>query len=188
MSDEYDYNAILGNPTAAGGDNPLDSIFGDGNVFDSVELDSLPDNPFELPANTYRWRIVGAEMKMSEKGNLGLILKYSVAEGSYVNRQAGEWLRIPFPKDGLDEAQRTQAFSNLNLHLRAFGLSDDQIKTFSHRNCNQLLGSEFWGTTVNVTRKDDPSRKDIRFTKLVSLTGRTDTDYDPFGNNSGPAF
>lgn len=195
MSDDYDYSSILGNPTGNGPEvSPLDDIFGDVNVFDNVDRDSLPDNPFELPANTYRFRINGAEMKMTEPKNgqskkCGLILKYVVAEGSYANRRAGEWLRIPYPNEIIEEADKVSAMSNLNLHLKAFGLSDEQIKGFNHRNCNQLLGAEFYGTTVNVTNREDPSRKDIKLVKWIPLSGGgSDDGYDVFRKTSGPAY
>lgn len=188
MSDEYDYNSILGNPSSSNESNDdLDNLFGESNVFDSVNREELPDNPFELPANTYRWRITSVKMARTGKGTgdkVGLTLKYVVAEGPYTNRQAGEWLRIPFPSEDIEESQRIQALSNLNLHLKAFGLSVEQINGFNHRNCNQLLGTEFWGTTVNAADRQDPSRKNIKFTKWIPLSGNNSGDeYNPFGLN-----
>jgi hypothetical protein len=173
----------------------LDDIFGDGNAFDTVKIDELPDDPFGLPANTYRWSIDSVELaptkNNSEKYNITVISK--IVSGPYADRQVYEWLHYPRVDkngkalDGSSEVDLTRSFANLNLHLKAYGLSDDQIAKFNHRNYKELLmGNEYYATTYN--QKDAKSgRTNVKLKDFRSLdqgSGQADNDDDnPFARS-----
>jgi hypothetical protein len=200
MSDNenFDYSGFMGSPEQPGdASDPLsalDSVFGEGGLFEDVDLDTLPKNPFSLPDNTYRFRITKvniqptAATKDLEEKKYGFTLTYQVAEGDYENRIITEWLHYPQRNDGSTEAQRIQSLANLKNHLEAYGLSNEDIKKFNHRTAFDMLdGNEFYATLTN--KKDKNGKDQVQFSKWSRLEGFTGGDsYDPFAPKPDAGF
>lgn len=173
-----DNSGLIGTPD---NDDPFAAILGDGNLFDGVDREELPDDPFALPKNMYKWRVVSAELKPTENNDkkFGIMFKYEVADGDFAKRMTQEWMHYWNPQDGSTEQQKTIALAKMNQLLKAFGLSDEQISQFNHRNYKSVLGSEFMCLGGSMPDRQDPSKKFIR------LQGEKRPIAQFFGNDSG---
>jgi hypothetical protein len=169
--------------------NDIDALLSDeGNLFDNVDIEALPEDPFGVPDGTYRFRITDVKFKVTNATKdlpvkkVGVTFSYAIADGPYEKRWASEWLYFPTKIDGEDEGKKVSALANLRNHLIAFGLSSSDLATFNHRNAKDMLdGNEFYGTVVN--KKDKQGVKRLNFNKWVSLDGAgTGDDYDPFAS------
>ena len=168
-------------------DSMLDDIFGDENLFDGVDYDKLPDDPFALPENTYRWQVTDIVLKPTEKNKskFGFIIKYVIVEGSYSRRVTSEWLHYPNKSDGSTPDEVIRSKSILKNRFNAFGISPADQAQINHRNYRDyIMGCQFYGTTRNETDKKT-HQVNVRFKKVVPVTGGSgSSDFDPFGGNS----
>lgn len=150
-----------------------DSFFGDTNV------DDVPDNPNELPNNTYEFRVTSAKFGKTNAGDkVGITFKYQIVKGSWATFfPLNEWVRVPDRHMANDEKQRTLSY--LKMRLLAFGFTPEEIQRFKPSMVTECVGREFYGTTS--TKKDKDGRTNIRVVKfdpIDEMAGDSDEDID----------
>jgi hypothetical protein len=193
---DFDYANFVGTPQSdeETTSNDLDLILDEGSIFDGVDLDSLPTNPFAIPDGTYKFRITGVKFSVTNATKdqdikkVGVTFSYVVAEGDYEGRETTEWLYYPQKNDTEGPSKRVAGISNMRNHLEAYGIEQSDLTSFNHKTANDMVvGNEFYAT-VRVKKSNKPGDRDFtNFSDHRSLTGSTD-DFDPFGSNDGPGF
>lgn len=143
--------------------------------FDGVKnLDEIPDDPFALPDNTYRCRIVSAEHNptRNDPNKYGILVKYQIIEGDYSNfLPFGEWIHTPNSSDDPDNPQIRRSYANLKKHFIAYGFGADELA----------------GVTVEALKDREVYIK----TRSVKENGRTNikvSDLTPVSDGSGIDF
>jgi hypothetical protein len=127
--------------------------------FDSVNVDDIPDNPNELPNNTYKFQVISAELKPTKNNDkTGITFKYQIVEGAWSNFfPLVDWCRVPDNNVKPDEVQRMLSY--LKMRLIAFGFSPEEIQAFDPDDVSKCVGREFYGTT---SAKKDGENTQIR--------------------------
>lgn len=147
-----------------------DSVFGDG-MFEDVDFEAIPDDPFQLPPNTYIMRVTSAKMNPGKENvnRYSIAMVYEVIDGQYKGRKVREWLHYPTKNDGVEADKKVISLSLMKARLTAFGYAPDEIKSFNHRNYQEMMiGKEFAGTTYN--QKDRNSDQvNVRLNKTTPL-------------------
>ncbi|MFE1914999.1 hypothetical protein [Streptomyces anandii] len=142
--------------------------------FDSVNVDDIPDNPNELPNNTYKFQVISAVLDKTKNGDkTGITFKYQIIEGPWSNFfPIVDWVRVPDGNVKPDEVQRMLSY--LKMRLLAFGFSIDEIQTFDNSSVSDCINRVFYGTTF-LKKADDNTQ--IRIQKFDSLdSDPTDDD------------
>jgi hypothetical protein len=140
----------------------MSDIAGFVNPFAAVDVASIPDDPFLVPAATYDTTVTRAEIKPTkDEKKMGFNLTYSDLESS---RKITEWYEIP---TGYDEAEATEAQTRqmvfLKRTLTQLGLTVDEIKT---GNWQDLL--EGRNVYVKVTHRKQKNRENPTESTIVS--------------------
>lgn len=145
--------------------------------FSTVSIDEIPDNPNELPNNTYKFQITSAELKPTkDKSKTGITFKYQIIEGPWANFfPLVDWVRVPDQGTKPDEIERMLSY--LKMRLLAFGFTPDEIQEFEPGSEMQTLNRVFYGTTS--ARKDKDNNVQIRVVKFdpVSEDGDSSVDF-----------
>jgi len=159
--------------------------------FDDVNIDDIPDNPNELPNNTYHFRITGAKLaptkpKPGVEPKMGITFKYQITKGSWSTFfPISDWVRVP---DGnMTKEEKAKALSWIKMRLLAWGFTPEEIQDFGDpdkfpvENC---INREFYGTT---STKEENGRKNTRVMKFDPLN---DEDQDNWadGSDDEPAY
>lgn len=131
--------------------------------FDSVNIDDIPDNPNELPNNTYKFQVISAELKPTkDNSKTGITFKYQIVEGSWSNFfPLVDWCRVPDASVKPDEMQRMLSY--LKMRLIAFGFTPEDIQAFGPGDEAKCIGRDFYGTT---SIKKDGDNTQIRVQKF----------------------
>lgn len=148
--------------------------------FDSVNVDDIPDNPNELPNNTYLFQVTSAELKPTKDGSkTGITFKYQIIEGAWSTFfPLVDWVRVPDANCKADEIPRMLSY--LKMRLLAFGFTPDEIQEWDKGHEVKTLNRRFYGTT---SAKTEGSNTQIRVQKFDpfdpdAMTGDTDDDTD----------
>lgn len=148
--------------------------------FSNVNVDDLPDNPNELPNNTYKFRVTSAEIKPTKSGDkTGITFKYQIVEGPYSNFfPLSDWTRVPDSNTKSDEIERMLMY--LKMRLVAFGFTMDEIQKFDEKSVDKCVGREFYGTTSCKKTKDNQGneRTQISVVKFDPIGEGSNTEVD----------
>lgn len=154
----------------------FESFFGD------TDVDDVPDNPNELPNNTYKFRVTAAKFGKTNAGDkVGITFKYQIVEGSWSSFfPLNEWVRVPEKSMPKDEKQRILSY--LKMRLLGFGFTPEEIQKFSPGMVSDCVHREFYGTTS--AKKDKDNRINIKVVKFDPIgedddMGMGDSDEDP---------
>lgn len=144
--------------------------------FDSVNVDDIPDNPNELPNNTYKFQVTSAELKPTRDGSkTGITFKYQIIEGAWSNFfPLVDWVRVPDANTKPDEIERMLSY--LKMRLLAFGFTPDEIQGFEPGSEVKCLQRAFYGTTS--AKKSDDNNIQIRVQKFDPIGEGSDTVVD----------
>lgn len=153
----------------------FESFFGD------IDIDDVPDNPNELPNNTYKFRVISAKFGKTRAGDkVGITFKYQIVEGSWSSFfPLNEWVRVPEPT--LPEDERERMLSYLKMRLLAFGFTPEEIQKFGKKMVDNCVNREFYGTTSS---KRDAERTNIRVVKFDPIEDGGILD----GSDDDPVF
>jgi hypothetical protein len=135
-----------------------------------TDVDDIPDDPNNLPNNTYHFRVISAKLApTANKDKTGITFKYQIVEGAYSSFfPLVDWVRVPDAKVPKDERQRMLSY--LKMRLLAFGYTPAEIQKFGPKMVNDCVNREFYGTTSS---KKDGDRTNIKVVK-----------FDPMSDNS----
>lgn len=156
--------------------------------FDGVEdLDTIPDDPFGIPDNTYRVRIMEANYgptRATEKDDIpkyGITVKYQIIDGEYQTAfPFQEWLHTPGKNDDPNDpdpkkkAEVRRSHSNLKKHFLAYGFGVDELRTIVPENGFETAGNVPMLVDREVyvkvkTKLDKQDRKQIQVQDLFSV-------------------
>ena len=159
--------------------------------FSDVEVDDIPDDPNELPNNTYMFKVTSAVIAKTKANpnkpekaiKTGITWKYQIIEGAWSTFfPLSDWVQCPDENTKPEEV--TRMLSNIKMRLLAFGFSVDEIKDFGPEMITETVGRNFYGTTY--LRKDkETQRTNININKFKPID---DDDVDLMGNDEEPAY
>lgn len=144
--------------------------------FDDVDIDDIPDNPNELPNNTYHFRITGAKLaptkpKPHVEPKMGITFKYQIVKGSWSTFfPISDWVRVP--DKSMTKEDKKKTLSWLKMRLLAWGFSLEEIQKFSPSMVDECLNREFYGTTSTKTENGRVNTRVMKFDPL------NDEDHD----------
>lgn len=154
--------------------------------FSGVQVDDIPDNPNDLPNNTYKFSITSAMVKPTkDNSKTGITFKYQIVEGPWASFfPIIDWVRVPDGKTPADEVERILSY--IKMRLLAFGFSVEEIQEFGPEMVDECVNRQFYGTTSSRTDKTT-NQTNIRVVKFDPLSG--DNDDDMLGGSSDePVF
>jgi hypothetical protein len=144
-----------------------------------VDVNDVPDNPNELPNDTYRFQVTSAVLKPTGDGSkTGITFKYQIVDGAWQTFfPLTDWVRVPDSNTKQDEIPRMLSF--LKMRLLGFGFSPEAIQDFGPEMVNDCIGKTFFGTTS--ARKDKDGNTNIRVSKFSPIGEGSDTMIDMGG-------
>lgn len=143
--------------------------------FDDEDVNEIPDNPNELPNDTYKFKVISAEKKPTNDGSkTGIVFKYQIIEGPWSTFfPISDWVQVPDKNTRKDEKRRM--LSNLKMRLLAWGFTIDEISEFGPGSEKDCIGRTFFGTSF--LKKDLKSQQtNIRLSKFSPITDEIDDD------------
>jgi hypothetical protein len=156
--------------------------------FSGRSVDDIPDNPNELPNNTYKFQVIGAKLahtqnKTGQSGfvpKLGITFKYQIVEGAWSNFfPITDWCQVP--DENTPEDKQERMLSYLKMRLLAFGFTPDEIQEFGPGDVEKTINRVFYGTT---SMKKEKGNTQIRVQKFDPIDNGVDTMID-FGDSPG---
>lgn len=162
--------------------------------FDDVNIDDVPDNPNELPNNTYHFRVTSAILADTKNRNnipnfkpkKGITFKYQITKGSWSTFfPISDWVRVP--DNTMNTEEKKKALSWLKMRLLAWGFSPEEIQKFGSADfpVEACVNREFYGTTSTKRENDRVNTKIVKFDPL------NDDDQDAWadgGSSDEPEF
>lgn len=144
--------------------------------FANVDVDDVPDNPNELPNNTYKFQVTSAVLKPTNSGDkTGITFKYQIVDGSWSNFfPLVDWVRVPDGNSKPDEVNRMLSY--IKMRLLAFGFTPDEIQEFGPEMVDKCIKRTFYGTTS--TKKDNQGNTNIKVMKFDPIGEGSDTIID----------
>lgn len=157
-------------------------------AFGDLDIDEIPDDPFHIENNVYRWIITKAEFRTSKDNQTGRD-RTSANITFNVNNHDSEYHGRPVPQyftiypgltrddfENMDSETRANVkrnLSNYKMMLRAFKLSESEIVSITPDNINEVLvGQECIATLTNNERNGK------KFRNLQYWKPLEDDDYD----------
>lgn len=148
--------------------------------FDGVDIDDVPDNPNELPNDTYKFEVISAKLgPTKDKSKTGITFKYQIIEGGWSTFfPISDWVQTPEEgKTAKDDAIRM--LSALKMRLLAFGFESDEIQTWDKGDEMKCIKRRFFGTTGRQKREGQTDNiRVIKFDTLDSGDSEFPSDYD----------
>lgn len=147
--------------------------------FSGQNADDIPDNPNELPNNTYTMQVIDAKYGPTKGGDkMGILFKHQIIEGAWQTFfPLVDWIEVPTDNTPADKVGRM--LSALKMRLLAFGLTIKEIQDFGPDQVNELIGKVFYGTTF--AKKDDRTgQANIRVQTFAPVTSADDGLPDNF--------
>ena len=143
--------------------------------FDDVDANEIPDNPNELPNDTYKMKVISAKLAPTNAGDkTGITFKYQIIEGPWSTFfPISDWVQVPDGKMPKDE--RTRHLSNLKMRLLAWGFTLEDIQSFGKDSEKECIGRTFYGTT-SLKKDLKANTTNIRLFKFAPLTDGNDDD------------
>lgn len=144
--------------------------------FEGSNVDDIPDNPNELPNNTYKFRVISAQHRPTrDNSKTGITFKYQIVAGPWSTFfPLVDWVRTPEASMPKDEKQRLLSY--LKMRLIGFGFDMDEIQKFGPSMLDQCLNREFYGTTS--FKKNDDNTSNIKLVKFDPIGDGIDTPVD----------
>lgn len=144
--------------------------------FAGHDVNAIPDNPNELPDNTYHFRVTSAKFGPTQSGDKqGITFKYQIVEGAWSNFfPLTDWVQIPDGNTPQDKVARMLSY--LKMRLLAFGFSPEEIQNFGPDDVEKCVNREFYGTTSTSVNNNRKQFRVAKFDPLVSDPS------DPFGD------
>jgi hypothetical protein len=144
--------------------------------FDNIDIDDVPDNPNELPNDTYKFEVTSAKLgPTKDNSKIGITFKYQIIEGPWATFfPISDWVQVPDEKTPRDQVVRM--LSSLKMRLLAFGFTPDQIKTWDKGHEMQCIKKRFFGTTGRQKREGQTDN--IRVLKFDPIGDGADTLVD----------
>jgi hypothetical protein len=135
--------------------------------FDGTDVDDIPDNPNELPNNTYKFRVTAAQHRPTKDNTkTGITFKYQIVDGPWSTFfPLVDWVQTPNASVPADEKQRLLSY--LKMRLIAFGFDMSEIQSFGPATLEKCLNREFYGTTNS--RKNTDGTVNIKVVKFDNL-------------------
>jgi hypothetical protein len=107
-----------------------DSIFGD------LDLSTAAADPFKIPDGTYLAVVTAAEARLSEKGNRGLSITYTITsdDSDSAGKTVKEWKSIPTKQEASSDAEGgtkegRQSASFLRQRLESLGIPPEELNS-----------------------------------------------------------
>lgn len=99
-------------------------------LFGDLDVASAEDNPWAVPANTYKMNVFKVEKKNDKNDNPGLLITYRISEGDHEGKSVTEWKVIPTPADPNNlTADEKKAQSYLKMRLASLGIPESRMNT-----------------------------------------------------------
>lgn len=117
------------------------------NLFGMADASEVDDNPFKIDPNTYRMRIINAELTEKEDGNLNLKVVWQINEpdNKYHERKVTQYHRIINKKTKDMDKDELQTMEYYKMFLRkGLDLSETEMNSLS---AQDLLNREAYITT-----------------------------------------
>jgi hypothetical protein len=151
--------------------------------FSNTNIDDIPDNPNELPNNTYHFKVTDAQLKPTkDSSKTGITFRYQIIKGSWSNFfPLVDWVRVPDDKVSPDQLQRLLSY--LKMRLLAFGFTPEEIQEFGPDSEKKCIGREFYGTT-SIRKDENTGNTNVKVVKFDPIGDGADTLID-FGNKDG---
>lgn len=155
-------------------------------LFGELDVAGANANPFFLPDDTYRCKIIEANKRVAKSsGNPGLSLTYQVVEGPKKGRKIKEWKTVPHAyelegykteedykkkrsKDDEVAEKAEQQKSFLKQRLVSLGVPEDKMNSVESTDLLEV-------GLVDVTIKNNEDRVNVQGVKIVE-----GADADPF--------
>lgn len=149
--------------------------------FDDVDVDDIPDNPNELPNNTYLFQVIDAKVGPTKDGSkTGILFKYQIIEGPWSSFfPLADWVRVPDKNTKPDEIGRILSY--LKMRLLAWGFTVNDIKAFGPGDEQNARNCRFYGTT---SAKKDGDNTNFRIVKFDPLDNGVGDGIDEFMGTS----
>jgi len=98
-------------------------------IFADLDFDSVPDDPFYMPDNSYLTYVTKVKTGQTQAGDkFGMTITYRVAEGAFEGREITEWKRIPQPSDPAHPSDDDlKAMTWLKSRLKDLGVPNDRM-------------------------------------------------------------
>jgi len=100
-------------------------------LFDELDVAGAADNPFAIPDDVYPCVVSDVVVKKNAKGNMGMTVTYTIADGKYKGRKITEYRRMPHKEDSepLDEAKAAEARSYIKRTMARLGIPEDRMNS-----------------------------------------------------------
>ena len=146
--------------------------------FAGTDIDDIPDNPNELPNDTYKFQVISAELKPTkDKTKTGITFKYQIVAGAWSTFfPLVDWVQVPDANVPKDKVQRMLSY--LKMRLLAFGFTPDQIQEFGPGSERECINKVFYGTTSAKKDPNNESNTQIRVYKFDPIGDGVDTLVD----------
>lgn len=102
------------------------------NLFANLDFDSVPDDPFYIPDNSYLCYVTGVKTGPTKAGDkVGLTITYKIAEGAHEGSEVTEWKQIPQPSNPAHmTSDEARAATWLKQRLLSLGVPKDRLTSF----------------------------------------------------------
>jgi hypothetical protein len=148
--------------------------------FEDTDVDDIPDNPNELPNDTYKMQIISAKLGPTNDGKkTGIIFKYQIIEGPFSTFfPLVDWVQVPDSKVSPDNKPRMLSY--IKMRLLAWGFSIEEIGQFGPKTVQECVSRRFYGTT---SMKKQDGNTNIRVMKFDPIDGGSDDTLIDFPDN-----
>lgn len=156
--------------------------------FGDVDIDDIPDNPNELPNNTYLFQVTAAEVGPNKaKDKTQIAFKYQIIDGAWQSFfPLGDWVRVPDNKTKPEEIGRMLSY--LKMRLLAWGFTIPEIQAFGKGDEKKTIGRKFYGTTSAKKDGDNTNFRIVRFDPYDNGVGNDMDGMTEFAPESDSPF
>lgn len=120
-------------------------------IFVGLDLDSVPDNPWDVNSDTYLCEVAETKIAPTAKGDKeGLTILFEVLEGPFEGRKIRDWKEVVRPADPTHlTAHEMNCMSHIKDRYLALGVPAEEIKTTRP---SALVKRKAWVTVVKTER------------------------------------
>jgi hypothetical protein len=143
-------------------------------LFGDTDVDSIPDDPFFVPAGTYdavltKWGVI----KKKTSDGQGVSAQFTIEDdeaGSYDGMSLSRWVDV-YPDATKEEAEVDETIRKaqvyLRQHLTQMGVPREEHATFD--DFESYIGNSYRLTVTNSTDSNDPDKKYSNIQKIQAL-------------------
>lgn len=126
-------------------------------LFGDLDFDSVPDDPFYIPDNSYLAYVTDVKTGPTKAGDkVGLTLTYTISDGEYEGRKVTEWKQIVQPADPAHPtAEEAKTLSYLKARMLDLGIPANRLASITPddlQGIKVVIGVINKGQYVNVNR------------------------------------